>query len=125
MQRAWLAVGWFGIALLIYLSLMPNPPEIDIVQGDKLEHIAAYGTLMFWFAQVPIMRDRRLITALVLFGLGVVLEFVQGATGYRTFSYGDMAADAIGVALGGLLALRFFPNLLTIAQRIAASRIRS
>ena len=32
--------------------------------------------------------------------LGVALEFMQGWTDYRTFDVADMAADALGVAVG-------------------------
>lgn len=122
LRRTWLAIGWFGVALLTYLSLMPDPPGLDIEQGDKLEHIAAYGLLMLWFAQLAVAWNRRLMTATALIGLGVGLEYAQRATGYRTFEYVDMAADAIGVALGWLLASPRLPNLLSIVDRIAAGR---
>jgi VanZ family protein len=117
LRRMWIAIGWFGIGLLIYLSLMRDPPGIDIAQGDKLEHIAAYATLMFWFAQLTDSGARRLAIALELVALGVGLEFAQRETGYRTFEYADMAADAIGVAVGWLLASPRLPNLLSLLQR--------
>jgi hypothetical protein len=115
----WWAIGWFGIGLLIYLSLMRDPPSLDIVQGDKLEHIAAYGMLMFWFAQLTESRIRRLLTAAALVALGAGLEFVQRETGYRTFEYADMMADAIGVGVGWSLAWPRSPNLLGMAQQFA------
>ncbi len=119
-RRAWWAVGWFGIGLVIYLSVMHDPPTIDVPQGDKLGHAAAYATLMLWFAQLDAGLGYRRGTALGLVALGVALEFVQRAIGYRDFSYGDMLADAIGVALGWRLAPPRLPNLLALAQRITA-----
>jgi VanZ family protein len=115
----WIAIGWFGIGLVIYLSLMRDPPGIDIEQGDKLGHIAAYATLMFWFAQLTDSWARRVVIAIALVALGVGLEFAQRETGYRTFDYADMAADAIGVGVGWLLASPRLPNLLSMLQRFA------
>lgn len=115
LRRAWHGIGWMGIALAVYLSLMHDPPAFAVVQGDKFQHAAAYGTLMLWFAQLADLRGARIATALALVGLGIGMEFAQLATGYREFSYGDMAADAIGVGIGWLLAPPRLPNLLTLA----------
>jgi hypothetical protein len=35
--------------------------------------------------------------------MGVFLEFVQGWSGYRHFSYADMGSNALGVGIGLLL----------------------
>ena len=49
----WLAVGFLSVGLVIYVSLMPNPPDLTHMQGgDKIEHAAAYFTLTFWFGQI-------------------------------------------------------------------------
>ena len=122
LRRIWFAVGWFGLALDVYLSLMPDPPDIGVPDGDKLEHALAYAVLMLWFAQLAPTWRRRLMMAIALVGLGIALEFAQRATGYRTFSYGDMAADAVGVMAGGLLASWGLPNLLSMARDMASSR---
>jgi VanZ family protein len=122
LERAWLAVGWLGVVAVVWLSLMPEPPRLDMVQGDKLQHLAAYGSLMLWFAQVAVARHPRMRAAILLVALGVALEFAQRATGYRTFSYADMAANALGVACGWLLAPPRLPNMLRIVERIAARR---
>lgn len=120
MRQAWWTVGWFGVALCIYLSLMPSPPSFDVTQGDKLQHIAAYGMLMLWFVQLARDRRHRQISAVALLGLGVGLEFAQLASGYREFSLADMGADAIGIALGWLLAPPRLPNLLAFAERLVS-----
>jgi VanZ family protein len=120
LRRTWFAIGWLGIAAVIYLSLTPNPPKLDLEQGDKLQHLAAYGSLMLWFAQLAVARNRRLWTGIALIGLGVGLEFAQLALEYRTFSYADMVANAAGVAIGWLLATSRLPNMLTVAERMVA-----
>jgi VanZ family protein len=124
LRRAWFAIGWMGVAALIYFSLTPEPPRLDVEQGDKLQHLAAYGTLMLWFEQVFVNRTQRLWVAIALVALGVGLEFAQLLlTAYRTFSFADMIAGAVGVVVAWMSAPPRSPNLLSIAERITASRI--
>jgi VanZ family protein len=99
-----LALGWAWVAAIVWLSLTPSPPTIDIEQGDKLGHFLAYGILMFWFCQLYVAPRARLGYALGFVALGVGLEFAQRALGTRSFELFDMAADALGVALGWLAA---------------------
>ena len=96
----WLATGWLLVAAVIYLSLTPAPPDVDLPQGDKFGHVLAYAVLMFWFIQIYIRMRSRVGIALALVAMGIALEFLQGYGGYRTFEVADMAADAAGVALG-------------------------
>jgi len=85
---------------------MPVPPKVDLGQGDKLGHFAAYGLLTFVFCLIYDQRATRLAYAAGFILMGVALEFLQGMTGYRTFELLDMLADAAGV-LAGMLVLRF------------------
>ena len=96
----WLALGWTLAAAIVWLSLTPSPPSLDVAYGDKLGHIAAYAALMFWFCQLNAGRGARLAYAFGFVALGVAIEFVQRASGYRSFEVLDMLADAAGVALG-------------------------
>ncbi|HZP86356.1 MAG TPA: VanZ family protein [Burkholderiales bacterium] len=116
-RTVWRAVGWFGVALLIYLSLMRNPPSLEMEGGDKLQHIAAYAVLTWWLAQLWLERAQRRWLALGLLALGIGLEFAQTLTPYRTFSIADMGADAIGIAVGWLAAPPRLPSLLSVLQR--------
>lgn len=100
LRKLWLAIGYALIALIIFLSLMPSPPALDTDHGDKLGHLLAYGTLMFWFCQIHATRRSRIAHAVAFAALGVALEFAQGSTGYREFEVLDMLANAAGVALG-------------------------
>ena len=99
-RKLWLTIGYALGALIIFLSLTPGPPTLDIEQGDKFGHLLAYGTLMFWFCQIYATRRSRIAHALAFAAMGVALEFAQRATGYRHFDYLDMLANASGVALG-------------------------
>jgi VanZ family protein len=92
-------------ATIVWLSLTPSPPKLDIQQGDKLGHLAAYGVLMFWFCQLYRSRRARVGYALGFIAMGIAIEFIQRATGYRSFELWDMVADGAGVLIGWLLAV--------------------
>jgi len=104
-RALWAALGWLWLLAILWLSLTRNPPHIDITQGDKLGHFLAYGSLMFWFCQLYVSRRARIGCALGFIAMGIAIEFVQRATGYRSFELLDMAADAAGVLIGWLAAL--------------------
>lgn len=105
LRKPWLALGWVWVIVIVYLSLMPAPPEPMRFPGiDKLQHALAYCLLMLWFCQVYVRRTRRLFAAALLIAMGVVVEFLQGMTGYRYFEFADMAANATGVMLGWVWA---------------------
>jgi len=59
---------------------------------------------MFWFAQLYVRAPARLAYAVGFVAMGIALEFIQPRFG-RDFEVADMAADAIGVALGWIAAL--------------------
>jgi len=116
-RRVWLFVGWMLVLIVIYLSLTPAPVQLPVEQGDKFSHVFAYFTLMSWFANLYPDRARRTRFAIGFVALGIVLEFLQQWTGFRSFEVTDMAAGAVGVALGWLLAPPRIPNYLSIADR--------
>jgi VanZ family protein len=99
------------VLAIITLSLTPAPPHLNLEQGDKLGHFAAYGLVTLWFAQLYTALRQRIWLALGMVALGIALEFAQRATGYRSFEVADMVADALGVAIGWLAAPRL-PNFL-------------
>jgi hypothetical protein len=112
MRKVLVAAGWGWAAAIIWLSLVPEQPMLDVEHGDKAGHLAAYGLLMFWFAQLYPGNKARVAYAAAFVALGVGLEFVQGALGYRSFDTLDMLANALGVALGWALGA-LLPALLT------------
>ena len=121
LRPVWVALAWLLVALVIWLSLTPRPPELPLDEGDKYGHLLAYGVLMLWFAQLYQGPRRRLaISGLV--ALGVALEYAQQWTGYRSFEAWDIAADAAGVLLGLAAAPPRLPNLLAAAERLLRLR---
>ncbi len=109
----WLALGWSMVAALIWLSLsrMDGPSLIN----DKLAHAIAYFSLMVWFGQLHAKLAR---VALGLLLLGALLEVLQGMSGYRDMSLADLAADAIGIGLGWIVAARWPRLLATLEARL-------
>ena len=105
-RRAGLAIGWAAVAVVIYLSLTPEPPQVDVDDSDKLGHFLAYGALTYWFGQFYFRRARAAY-ALGFVAMGIALEFAQGAVGYRSLELADMAANTLGAAAGwaGAIAL--------------------
>jgi VanZ family protein len=117
LRAIWLLIGWTLVALIVYLSLTPQPLEIPVEQGDKLGHILAYLVLMSWFSNLFEGPADRVLCAAGCIGLAVGLEFAQRWTGYRSFEYADMAAGGAGVIVAWALAPPRLPNYLHSAER--------
>lgn len=110
MRRVWLAIGWAMVAAVVWLSLTPAPPQLELEQGDKLGHFLGYGTLMLWFSQLY-QRWTRALYGGGFIAMGIGLEIAQWRLGYRTYEVLDMYANTLGVLLGWALAL-VLPRLL-------------
>jgi VanZ family protein len=105
-------MGWVLVGAIVWLSLTPEPPHpVDFRLLDKLEHLTAYGALMFWFAFLYRRTRTRAAYAFGFIAMGIAIEFIQPYTG-RDFELADMLADALGVALGwaALAAFRWLPR---------------
>lgn len=100
----WLAGAW-AIALGIALgSLVPGGLVAAASRFDKLEHALAYLLLALWWMGL-LERRRHLGVALGALALGAVLEAAQAAlTTTRSADWGDVAANAAGVAAALALA---------------------
>ena len=112
-ERLWKAVGWFGVAAALALSLMP-PVLKEPGHSDKLVHLAGYAVLMFWWAQLVTRQRWKLAVVVVLFGAAI--ELLQGLTPDRQPDVFDALANSGGVLLGWLIAC-LLPNL---PERLAA-----
>jgi VanZ family protein len=99
-----IAAGWCWALAIVWLSLTPSPPEVDFEASDKIGHFAAYAMLMLWFAFLYRVAKVRLIYAAAFVGMGVALEAIQGALGYRSYEVPDMVANGLGVLAGWAVA---------------------
>ncbi len=118
LKNLWLIIGSVLVMLVIVASLMPNPPHPAEFKGsDKLEHFAAYAFMMLWFAQIYTRNRVRWPIALAFVMLGISLEYLQRLSGYRTFEYADMGANAAGVLCALLLAQTRLSKSLAVVER--------
>jgi VanZ family protein len=120
MRILWLAAGYSLIALVIFLSLTSSPVDtgLDLPYQDKLYHMLAYFSLMFWFAQIYHDRTKRNLMAVMFILMGMLLEYMQGFDPNRYSEFADMLANSMGVLLGLLLALTGAKNLLIRFERV-------
>jgi len=116
-RRYWLGIGWLLIAAVIYLSVTSHPPKMPVKWFDKVEHFTAYLVLMGWFVQIYRTHGQRLLWALLFIGQGLALEIVQGMSRWRTFDYGDAAANTAGIILAWWWAFRGLDRLLPALER--------
>ena len=118
LRPLWLLLGWLLVLFVIYVSVIPDPVQLPVAEGDKFGHLLAYAALMSWFANLYEVTARRVQFAIGFIALGVALEFVQRWTGYRSFEIADMAAGATGVAVGWVVAPPRIPNYLRAIGKI-------
>lgn len=115
--RIWLVLGWGLLVSVVVLSLVPL--SVDLGEGrDKVGHLLAYGGLTFWFGMLYVGRGRQFRIAIAFSAMGVVIEFLQGMTDYRSFEIADMIANAAGAALGWLMVQTPLKNGLMRAERL-------
>lgn len=115
-QGFWLAVGITLVAFIVWGSLTPHPPDVDITipDFDKIEHFGAYLMLTAWFS-AAFPRHWRWV-ALTFAVLGGLIEILQGYTG-RDPEWSDWLADCIGVAAGA-----WYPARWALAARLWLAR---
>ncbi len=99
-RRQWRVVAWLAVACVAGLSLtpldMPVPPQL--LDVDKLVHVGMYASLMLCFSY-GYPRRHWAACASGLTCYGVLLEFLQGQTAYRSASGMDALANLAGVSI--------------------------
>ncbi|ENM5918737.1 hypothetical protein CW613_002876 [Vibrio mimicus] len=91
-------LGVLAMAAVCYLSFSPSLVKVvDIPYIDKAEHSVVY--LVLTLLGCAGLSRRVWLVPVLLFGFGVVVEVVQDMIG-REFSWGDMAANGVGILLG-------------------------
>lgn len=122
---------WQGLAVILLAaialgSLAPisiRNVGFSIPNIDKLQHLAAYALLTAWYRVVfPGRYNDVAIPAFVL-GIGALLEWLQGMTGYRDASMGDMLANTIGTIIAAVfLTQPLLQGLLRIEKLFSGTR---
>lgn len=105
---AWRFGAWALVVAIWILSLIP-PTGIPMPSSDKSGHFIAYFVTMAWF--ILCYRSTTPVAG-ALIAMGILLEFLQGLTGYRTFDPLDMLANSGGVITAWILVLTPYPKTL-------------
>lgn len=111
----WLFIGYTLVAMVLAGSLAPLPQD-GVQVNDKLLHLLSYLILALWFGFIY-PRERFTRVGLGLIGLGVLIEFLQYGTGYRSFEIADMLVDAAGTAAGLAVAATPLGGMLLWMER--------
>lgn len=88
---------------MLVLSLVPTTPEMPATGWDKGNHFLGFAVLAFLCLRAYPQRAAAMLAGLLLYG--GLIEVLQSFTAYRSAEWGDLLADAIGIA-GGLLMHR-------------------
>jgi VanZ family protein len=101
-EWAWRTAFAAGVLAVAWVSLLP-PDDLpqDVQVSDKVVHALAYAVLGA-LAVLSSFRWPAAIAAVVVIGL--LLEIAQGLSGYRSFEWADLLADAVGATVGALAA---------------------
>jgi VanZ family protein len=91
---ALLAVAWTSL-------LPPDDLPRDLAASDKALHALAYAVLGA-LAVLSSLRWPAAVAVVVAFGL--LVEIAQGISGYRSFEWADLLADAVGAVVGAVVA---------------------
>jgi len=116
-QKLWLSFGILYIGFILAASLL-KVPDINIMQfelRDKAIHFLMYFILVGWFAQLYKKISTRITILLGAILLGMLIEYLQGMTSYRSFDYLDGLANSTGAVFAFLLAR---PPLDSILKKI-------
>ena len=89
------------------LAVLPPQAGVSVGRLDKFLHLCEY--LLFAWCLLQAMRaagrERRWLAWAVAAGYGLLLEGVQAFLPYRSAEWGDAAANALGAAIGVMLAM--------------------
>ena len=97
----WQAIGLLLLLAVMALSLLPISQPLPVSGGDRIGHLLAYGVLMYWWGMVQ--PASRLHWLLMLAGLGLALEGIQGLLPHRYLEWQDAVANLTGVLTGLVL----------------------
>ena len=101
--KLWTALAWLLTAGVIVGSLLPGEVVADIPVRDKLMHAGSYLLLMVCFAGIY-RRGVYPVVAAVLLSLGLSLDLLQLLTETRSFDWGDIAMNCVGIVTGLVLS---------------------
>lgn len=87
------------LSVVTIFMLIPLPAGGEPLVNDKIAHAAVFLLLSALIHTA--YRDTRFLFSLasILLLYGILIELLQGWTGYRTFSVFDIIADTVGICI--------------------------
>ena len=104
------------LGVVSYLSLTPSPAASLASIWDKWQHLIAWGFINLTLQLIKSARRRWLSASVGLFAYSVCLEVLQYWIPNRHFSWLDLLANALGIALAAALVIaliEFYPRVRT------------
>ena len=103
--QVWRALALMLVAAILYLALSPAPPKAIDTGWDKANHVLAFVSLtvaayLGWAGSSV----RLAWTWTTLLAFGGSIEIAQLFVPPRSAEWADWLADAVGIALGTLVA---------------------
>ena len=91
----WLTIGWVMVATVLFLCLMPAPPQPPVVTSDKAHHLIAFAGLGLWWRWTS---RTAWAPHVALVGFAILIEVLQGTcTAHRQAEAMDVVADSLGL----------------------------
>jgi len=95
-------VFFITVIFVLYSALTPPSGDsnfFDFPNADKLLHASAFFILSFLLNRASSSINRRIRNMFSLLSFGILIEFLQSFTSYRTVSFWDVMADLVGILL--------------------------
>ena len=118
---------WYllGVLMMLFVAAVSLMPVTGVGASDKLLHIVTYFVLGGWFGLLAPSRMALIWSAIGLMLFGILLELLQGLTGYRYAEWGDVLANGSGILAGVLLYFTPLVRILAfIDQKLAGFLLR-
>ena len=124
-RRWWRWLLALLLCAVTWLALAPAPPPLLSTGWDKLNHALAFSTLAVVATMAFAAAWRRIGVALLAYG--GLIEILQAFIPPREADLADLLTDALGIAIGLLLAggLRWSAIRARLGSRSRCSRRRS
>jgi VanZ family protein len=103
--RVWRVAFLLCLTGVLVLSLVPATPASLTTGWDKTNHLLGFAVLgLLGLRSYP---GRAVTVLLGLLAYGGLIEVLQSLTPYRLAEWADLLADALGLAVGAVLARLF------------------